>query len=411
MAKVLYISFDGMTDPLGQSQVLPYLVGLSKLGHRYCLISFEKKIRLRENAETIRKICADANIDWIPLAYHNKPPILSTLYDIFRCYLEAKKLNKKNSFELIHCRSYVSTFVGSILQKVWKIPLIFDMRGFWVDERVEGGIWNIKNPIYLGLYNFLKRKEKQWLSNASHIVSLTQNAKEEILAWKINQVSENKITVIPCCVDTNLFDPSKITQDEVAALKQQLGIDSNAFVLTYLGAIGTWYQLKEMLQFFAVLLVQKPAAIFLFITQEDPHHILDVTKQLNIPVQNIRIQRAKRAEVPLFLSISNFSIFFIRPSFSKKASSPTKQGEIMSMGIQVICNSNVGDTDRIIELYNSGVLVSDYTLESFAKVCNMITSDFNVSQETIRAGAIEYFGLQHGVERYSHIYKNLLTHK
>ena len=30
MAKILYISYDGMTDPLGQSQVIPYLVGLVK---------------------------------------------------------------------------------------------------------------------------------------------------------------------------------------------------------------------------------------------------------------------------------------------------------------------------------------------------------------------------------------------
>jgi len=36
-ATVLYLSYDGMTDPLGGSQVLPYLVGLSKLGHRITL--------------------------------------------------------------------------------------------------------------------------------------------------------------------------------------------------------------------------------------------------------------------------------------------------------------------------------------------------------------------------------------
>lgn len=38
---VLYISYDGMTDPLGQSQVLPYLTGLSKSGYRFKLVPFE----------------------------------------------------------------------------------------------------------------------------------------------------------------------------------------------------------------------------------------------------------------------------------------------------------------------------------------------------------------------------------
>ncbi len=31
---ILYISYDGMTDPLGQSQVLPYLKGLAKKGYK-----------------------------------------------------------------------------------------------------------------------------------------------------------------------------------------------------------------------------------------------------------------------------------------------------------------------------------------------------------------------------------------
>ena len=44
--KVLYITYDGMTDPLGQSQVLPYLVGLSEKGYKFTILSFEKKERL-----------------------------------------------------------------------------------------------------------------------------------------------------------------------------------------------------------------------------------------------------------------------------------------------------------------------------------------------------------------------------
>ena len=28
--QILYISYDGITDPLGQSQILPYIIGLTK---------------------------------------------------------------------------------------------------------------------------------------------------------------------------------------------------------------------------------------------------------------------------------------------------------------------------------------------------------------------------------------------
>jgi hypothetical protein len=51
-----------MTDPLGQSQVLPYLKGLSALGHQFHLISFEKKERYQEEYQKIEKLCSEAGI-------------------------------------------------------------------------------------------------------------------------------------------------------------------------------------------------------------------------------------------------------------------------------------------------------------------------------------------------------------
>jgi len=43
--------------------------------------------------------------------------------------------------------------------------------------------------------------------------------------------------------------------------------------------------------------------------------------------------------------LSNASLFFIKPVWSKKASSPTKLAELMGLGIPVFSNSGVGDVD------------------------------------------------------------------
>ncbi|MEI9956314.1 MAG: hypothetical protein WDM90_08440 [Ferruginibacter sp.] len=50
--------------------------------------------------------------------------------------------------------------------------------------------------------------------------------------------------------------------------------------------------------------------------------------------------------MPLLLSLSQFSVFFIKPCYSKQSSSPTKHGEIMAMGIPLITNSGVGDVEK-----------------------------------------------------------------
>ena len=38
----LFISYDGLSDPLGQSQILPYILSLSKNSKKIHIISFEK---------------------------------------------------------------------------------------------------------------------------------------------------------------------------------------------------------------------------------------------------------------------------------------------------------------------------------------------------------------------------------
>jgi len=62
--QVLYLSYDGMTDPLGQSQVLPYIIGLSKNNYQFTLVSCEKKERYFEYKKIIQKICTENSIDW-----------------------------------------------------------------------------------------------------------------------------------------------------------------------------------------------------------------------------------------------------------------------------------------------------------------------------------------------------------
>ena len=44
--KSLFISYDGLSDPLGQSQIIPYVLHLSKYSKEIHIISFEKKNRL-----------------------------------------------------------------------------------------------------------------------------------------------------------------------------------------------------------------------------------------------------------------------------------------------------------------------------------------------------------------------------
>ena len=114
--------------------------------------------------------------------------------------------------------------------------MLFDMRGFWADERVEGGLWNLKNPIYKLVYKYFKKKEKQLLLNSNHIISLTHNGKKNIIKLPYFSKLEKDISVIPCCTDLSVFKPVKR--------------DSSSFTIGYFGLIRDMVLNKRNVSFF-----------------------------------------------------------------------------------------------------------------------------------------------------------------
>lgn len=398
-----------MTDPLGQSQVIPYLIGLSAKGYKIDLISFEKKKRFVSSETNVRDVLKKNNIQWHPLTYTKSPPIFSTVWDIRRMISKARVLHQKNNFKIIHCRSYIPAFAGLSLKKKYGVKFIFDIRGFWVDERVDGKLWNLSNPFYKAVYRYFKKKEKQFFRMADYIVSLTHKAKDEILSWKNIGQSPQNIAVIPTCVDMKLFSDAGIDNNLRSGFKQKLGIAESDFILSYLGAIGTWYMPDEMLDFFKVLLSEKPDAKFLFITHERAETVRMKSQLRNIADKNILVQKAERHEVPSLLSLCNFSIAFIKPAYSKMASSPTKFGELLSMGIPFICNRGIGDMDEIASKYRCGILTDGFNEAAYKNAVKQISQFTKSDTARFRNAAEECFSLESGIIKYDSVYQKLLA--
>ncbi len=412
---ILFVSYDGMTDSLGQSQVLPYIREISKKDYRYTLISFEKEARYQQHHTTIEKICAAAEIDWIPISYAGSIPIISTIWNVYRLKKAVFKLHKRRPIDLFHSRSHVPSLAAHALFQKKNVPFLFDMRGFWADERVDGKVWDLANPIFKKVYTFFKRKEIEFLIDAGAVISLTENGKDEILSWQTKQTTplalrdkQLDISVIPCCVDTELFNPEKIKIDQQSELRSNLKIQADQFVLGYVGSIGTWYMLPEMLDFFQVLEKSNPTAIFLFISNEGDK-VKELAAQKGISQDKIRVVACLHSQVASYISLFTASIYFIIPAYSKKASSPTKQAELMSMGIPVICNAGVGDSDLIVQKHHAGWVVEDFTSENYQKVIAQITkSDFS-EFEHLSQSCKAIFQLEKGAEIFEETYRRVIN--
>ncbi len=398
-----------MTDPLGQSQVLPYLCGLSALGYNIHLISAEKKEAFGKLHPTIQKICDTNDIVWHPLVYHNKPSILGTLYDIYQIRKLAYSLHKTHNFSLVHCRSYIPSFIGSSMKHRFNIPFLFDMRGFWVDEKNDGKVWNLNNPVFRLVFHYMKNREVYFFNSANAIISLTHKACPEIRKISGNSHLKNNIEVIPCCVDTGHFNTDVTNEDHLSFWKEKLEPDNDAFYLCYLGSLSTWYLPGEMLRFFKVFLRHQPRAIFLLITLEDTRDFMLTAASLGIPEHKIKVVSSSRSQLPALLSLCHASVFFITPAYSKMASSPTKLGELMSMGIPVICNAGVGDTEELVIESGAGLVCREFTEGEYEKVSKEFIALYpGFDKEKLRREAIRLFSIEHGIEKYRKVYEMLL---
>lgn len=407
MKKILFLSYDGMTDPLGQSQVIPYLSGLTKYGYQFTILSCDKPEKYAKDKAYVEKLLEGYPIDWVSIPYHKNPPVLSSVYDYLALKRKAKQLHLKNNFDMVHTRPGLPPLVALWMKRKYGVKFLNDVRGFWAEERIDGGMWNKKNPIFRAVYNFFRNHEDRCMEEADHIVCLTYAAKKEMLTWKLKR-QPFPIQVIPCSADLELFDPGKINQALKEKFRQELNIGSGDMIFTYLGSIGGWYLTDQMMHLCKLLADKFPAAKFLFISPHRHEVITAAAAAQGLGADKIITKQASRHEVPVLLSFSDYALFFIKPCYSKISSSPTKHGEIMAMGIPVITNSGVGDVAEIVGRYNAGYVIDKFTEEEYESVVKNIASGKTFNREEIRKGAFDFYALDNAIESYRQVYEVIL---
>lgn len=397
---VLYISYDGLLEPLGRSQVLAYAKKLS-VDYRMVLLTFEKAHDLKDSdrvAQT-QEETTECGIFWAPLAYHRRPKPFATAYDIAHGVVMALLLTVRHGAIIVHSRSYVAALIGLAVKFVARIPFIFDMRGFWVDEAVEKGMWQEKS----GWYRLGKFFERQYLLKADAVVSLTQSAVDEMRRWEYLRCRNIDFRVITTCCDLNQFSVGNAAFDATR----------RDFVLGYVGNIGIWYRFDLVLMCFKYILDQLPEAKLLIINRDQQSVIWRSVDASQIPRSKVEVKAVSHDDMAEEIQKMNASAFFIKPSFAKLASAPTKLGELLACGVPCLTCRGVGDLENQIESGNSGVLINfnqldqPNTLRDSTEKLILLTQN-SYTRMNCRTVAEKHFSLDEGAEKYRKLYSCLL---
>lgn len=402
---VLFISYDGLLDPLGGSQILPYLHSIRQHPRPLHILSYEKPARFKAGGELLKAELASSGIGWTPLSFTTRFGKLGKLWDLSRMYEVALYLQLKHRFGVIHCRSYQAMQVGALLHKLTGVKVLFDMRGLWVDERVDGDIWKLDNSIDASIFKLYKHVEGSLLLSASHIVALTERVVPEL--YKLSPDMSAPITVIPCCADFEHFILP--TAKQRMATRQELGLPENAFVLSYLGSLGTWYMLDEMLQLFGKAAAEREEVHFLLITKDwrAEHEALISTLGLSHLRTRIHVHEAKRDQVPAYIGCSDLMLSFIKPAYSKMASSPTKIAEALAVGVPVVSNAGIGDIDDMTTRLKAGAVIDLDKSDSLSDIVSSLDSLKKMGGPKLRARAKSELDLHVAALSYKKVYEQL----
>ena len=259
-------------DPLGQSQVLPYVMGLASLGYRMKLVSFEKPGSLRDpiRVSSVRQEMEEAGVDWSPLRYHRRWSLASTSYDVLQGIRLGLRIHKSSGVRLIHARSYVAGLMASAIAARAPAPWIFDMRGFWVDERIGAGLWTDGSLVV----RLARSVERSLLARADALVHLTRQG-ARLAPGLAPGVTLPKGSVIPTCVDLQRFLPAEDPEE----LRHRLGV-ARSPVMIYIGSLSTWY-LAELTLRVGGEFVRRTEGSFVVLTQE-VEYVRDLAERVEV---------------------------------------------------------------------------------------------------------------------------------
>lgn len=390
----LYICYLGVREPLTHTQVIAYLKGLARAGHQILLLTFEPQ-RIPSKAEaSIRQDLLCQGIEWRWLRYHKRPTLPATAFDALRGILYGIALIRTHRFQLVHARSHVPGAIALVLRYLTGVRFIFDVRGLMAEEYVDAGVWRANGLLFW----LTKKAERRIMSAASSVIILTQRGRHLLEEWYGRELASKPLSVIPCCAEPERFghdfpDPPQ-----------------SPVTLAYVGKLGGWYATREMMRFVRLAHEAIGDLRFNLWTQSDPQHAATEAAHAKI-AENTIIGRLPPQDVIAHLSRTcHVALCFIKPLFSKMASSPTKFSEYLAAGLPVIINAGIGDLDEIVRGEGIGIVVpelSDAAYRDSALRLKALLEDGTLRARCVQA-ARKYFDLEKiGWARYRAIYEQM----
>lgn len=392
MPRVLYVSYWGALEQLGQSLVVPAVKKLAQMGVEMTIITFEKlhDLAREDEMEGVRKLFEEDKIEWIPLKYHKG--IRNTPIDIVNAIWQGLRKRATQKYDILHARTYIGGLIGLPLAPLIGAKFVYHNEGFYPDEQVDGGFWGLNSRPH----KIAKFLENKMYSRAKGIIALSHRAK----AILEKDYPNKPVIFVPSCVDLERFHLPEtkpvFSDDEIK--------------LVYIGTVGGRYILDRIGAFVAAARKTGKNVKLQIYSKADTDLITQMLDAGGLERDAWTLEAVPYTEMPNRLTEHQAGLFFLTQGISEHGCSPTKIGEYWAVGLPVITSAGVSDTDDIINRDKVGVIVQEHTesayQQAFLELCELL-HDKNLA-ERCRKSAESHYALEPACERQFALYQQLV---
>ncbi|MBN2462434.1 MAG: glycosyltransferase [Dehalococcoidia bacterium] len=282
------------------------------------------------------------------------------IYDhIQRLACSAEDFRKYNrmEYDLIHSHYWLSGLIGKQLQALWHIPhaVMFHTLGA------------VKNSIGIGEHEpELRIKGEQEVIDSCHRI-IASTAKEREYLIKHYGASQDKIVIIPCGVNLDLFKP---VDKETA--RQELGLDHQKVIL-FVGRIDPLKGLEHLLGALTYMDGEKPPLLMIVggdeYSQGQMHRLQRTAKDLRIEDRVSFIGSVAQDKLPLFYSAADVCAI---PSYYESFGMVAL--ESLACGTPIVA-SDVGGMRYMVSHGEMGRIASDNSSRHLASQISELLAD------------------------------------
>lgn len=372
--------------------------GLARSGVKIHLLTFEKSVSSSFSSDDeLRRELMSEGVIWTRMRYHKWPPFLSTLFDVIGAWIVVSRIILRFGVNVIEARGTIPAGIGYPLARLFRLRFLFNVRGLLGEENIDAGRWQRNHP----LVRWINRLEKRWILRADAVIVLT-DAMKLLLAGVgfLPRPRRDRVTVIPCCVDTDRFLPMP---------RREIGMEDSP-IFVYAGSLGGYYLVREMFEFFAVASDRWPLSRFRLLANGFDDVAKQAVKASNLDPERFEVETVQHETVPNRLASSSVGLIFVRSSFARVGMSPTKLAEYLACGLPVIATQQIGDTSSILKEDRTGVVIRELGREAYEEACESLAGllkEREVLSKRCRESAICRFGIQRGLKGYRKVLRDL----